>query len=110
VVVSRASGPFIIYIVVITDMMEPMDRFDKESIERLRGYGLSRLETAILYNLILNKDRKLTVEEIQQIIKDVYTVEIRNAVRRMENLKLVRSTFDFPEKFYYIGKDLKFAE
>jgi len=27
-------------------MMEPMDRFDKESIERLRGYGLSHLETA----------------------------------------------------------------
>ena len=27
-----ASGPFIVYIVVITDMMEPTDRFDKESI------------------------------------------------------------------------------
>jgi len=91
-------------------MMEPMDRFDKESIERLRGYGLSRLETAILYNLILNKDRALTIEEIQQKIINFSRAEISNAVRRMEDLKLVRSTFDFPEKFYYIGKELKFAE
>ena len=92
--------------------MELLDRFDKNSIEKLRKHNLSSLEVSILYYLITNSTLRLTSKQISEAmaIKGIDRTEVINALSMMMArglVKLIRSTSHRPPKFIYTGHNLK---
>lgn len=87
--------------------MEPLDRCDKDSIDRQRKYNLSPLEISILNLLMSINSIRLTGREIGDAYRSTSRVEVYSAISNMLEHELIKSSSDRPLKYFYSGLDLK---